>query len=126
MTRRGGHLSLALRSVTLCSTQRVALMLVRLTANKADDSCHNVRHQYGAALQAADLAAYDPPTAASVAIVASYEPSDGARDDLGRLRFDDHPEFTPSLTPKQVRDSSFAAAPAHAAAYMSCQTGQIA
>ena len=59
-------------------------------------------------VQAAAPAVYDPPDAAAVAIVASYEPSDGARDELGRLRFDDHPEFTPSLTPKQVRDSRFA------------------
>ena len=45
---------------------------------------------------------YDPPDAPAVAILASYEPSEGVRDELGRLKFHDHPEFTPSLTPKQV------------------------
>ena len=45
---------------------------------------------------------YDPPSAPSVAILASYEASEGTRDELGRLKFHDHPDFTPTLTPKQV------------------------
>jgi len=45
---------------------------------------------------------YAPPDAPAVAILASYEASEGTRDELGRLKFHDHPDFTPSLTPKQV------------------------
>ncbi|KAL4858951.1 Volume-regulated anion channel subunit [Chlorella vulgaris] len=46
--------------------------------------------------------AYDPPAAATVPVEPSFDESEGRRDRQGRLLFQDHPEFRPNLTPKQV------------------------
>jgi len=35
-------------------------------------------------------------------VQSSVDPSEGTRDELGRLVFDDAPDFRPTLTPKQV------------------------
>jgi hypothetical protein len=35
-------------------------------------------------------------------VQSSVDPSEGIRDELGRLVFDDAPDFRPTLTPKQV------------------------
>ena len=56
---------------------------------------------------------YDPSDAPAVAILASYEASEGVRDELGRLKFHDQPDFTPSLTPKQVSFTAMADASDH-------------
>ena len=53
-------------------------------------------------MQAAQPAEYLPPSSPAVAVLPSYEPSEGDRDSTGLLHFPDHPEFTPSLTPQQV------------------------
>ena len=53
-------------------------------------------------LQLAEVFEYLPPDEPAVRILPSYEASEGERDSLGRLVFDDHPEFTLSLTPQQV------------------------
>lgn len=48
-------------------------------------------------------AEYLPVESAAEDIVqSSVDPASGTRDDLGRLVFDDAPEFKPMLTPKEV------------------------
>ena len=48
-------------------------------------------------------AEYHPVESAAEDIVqSSVDPSQGTRDELGRLVFDDAPNFRPTLTPKEV------------------------
>lgn len=50
----------------------------------------------------APLPVYSPTETCHHPITPSFDPSEGVRDHEGRLVFDDHPEFRPNLTPKQV------------------------
>ena len=56
------------------------------------------------ALKAPQVSAeYHPVESKEEDVVEScVDPSEGTRDELGRLVFDDAPDFRPTLTPKQV------------------------
>ncbi|KAI7837977.1 hypothetical protein COHA_008280, partial [Chlorella ohadii] len=63
-----------------------------------------------AAVEREPLPDYDPPaeTPAALRIQPAFDASEGQRDSQGRLVFEDHSDFRPNLTPKQViRAGSF-------------------